>query len=57
MKIYLVIEDVDLGYHVLAAYESKSKAEDHKTRLNESYKYKHIFVPYDVEEIEVVMDN
>lgn len=33
MKVYLVCETIDLGYHVVAGYFSKDRAENEKERL------------------------
>jgi hypothetical protein len=62
MNIYLVVENVDLGYHVHAAFFDENKAKAHRQHLSDTdgcvQRRKAAGDPYydnlyDVEEVEV----
>lgn len=55
-RVHAVNMDVDLGYHVVAVYESREKAEETANRMNEEDKLKHPQhrPPYWVETWEVI---
>ncbi len=68
MKIFLVTEDIDLGYHVVAAFQSKAEAKAFVTASYSKYRKKEekrgaLYIKaradygFMVEEINVIMSN
>jgi hypothetical protein len=43
MKVYLLQEAIDLGYHTQGVYSTKEKAEEAYSKYREMFKAKHKF--------------